>query len=178
MRPKSLETEPFTRLIRRNWYREILWTCVVLAILIIIQRCRLVGDKVPADSRIVEIMSSAFRVDQSILTGESVSVGKTIAPISDARAVKQDMTNILFSVFFATNARLFVIQGTTIASGKARAVVVATGAHTAIGSIHTSISSQGTEKSPLKKKLDDFGDSLAKVADSNAAFLIIKLHVS
>jgi Ca2+ transporting ATPase len=41
-------------------------------------------------------------------------------------------------------------------------VVVSTGTQTAIGDIHTSITSQISEKTPLKKKLDDFGDMLAK----------------
>ncbi len=48
-------------------------------------------------------------------------------------------------------------------SGNARAIVVFTGQHTAIGDIHKSISSQISEKTPLKRKLDDFGDMLAKV---------------
>jgi P-type E1-E2 ATPase len=50
-------------------------------------------------------------------------------------------------------------------NGTARAIVVATGTKTAIGNIHASISltSQIDEKTPLKKKLDDFGDLLAKV---------------
>ncbi len=43
------------------------------------------------------------------------------------------------------------------------AVVVATGSRTAIGDIHQSISAQIAEKTPLKRKLDDFGDMLAKV---------------
>ena len=43
------------------------------------------------------------------------------------------------------------------------AVVVHTGSKTAIGDIHHSISSQISEKTPLKRKLDDFGDLLAKV---------------
>jgi Ca2+ transporting ATPase len=55
------------------------------------------------------------------------------------------------------------MQGTTIVNGTATAVVVYTGAHTAIGDIHKSISSQISEKTPLKRKLDDFGDQLAKV---------------
>ena len=38
-----------------------------------------------------------------------------------------------------------------------------TGQKTAIGDIHHSISTQISEKTPLKRKLDDFGDSLAKV---------------
>ncbi|CAO3589864.1 unnamed protein product [Absidia cylindrospora] len=56
-----------------------------------------------------------------------------------------------------------VFSGTTCVLGKARAIVVATGSSTAIGDIHTSITSQISEKTPLKRKLDDFGDTLAKV---------------
>jgi Ca2+ transporting ATPase len=110
-----------------------------------------VGDKVPADCRLIEIVSCSFRVDQSILTGESVSVTKGLEAVNNTgKLVKQDMVNIIFS-------------GTTIATGKARAIVVKTGESTAIGDIHKEISNQETEKTPLKRKLDDFGDSLAKV---------------
>lgn len=48
-------------------------------------------------------------------------------------------------------------------NGKGVAVVVFTGEKTAIGDIHKSISSQISEKTPLKRKLDDFGEMLAKV---------------
>ena len=57
-----------------------------------------VGDKVPADCRLLSISSSSFRVDQAILTGESSSVSKSIKVVPDPKAVKQDMTNMLFSV--------------------------------------------------------------------------------
>lgn len=109
-----------------------------------------VGDKVPADCRLLSVSSGSFRVDQAILTGESVSVSKSVSEVKDPRAVKQDMTNMLFS-------------GTTVVNGNARAIVVFTGQRTAIGDIHKSISSQISEKTPLKRKLDDFGDMLAKV---------------
>lgn len=109
-----------------------------------------VGDKVPADCRVISITSSSLRADQAILTGESVSVSKFTEVVNDERAVKQDMVNILFS-------------GTTVVIGKGQAVVVQIGSKTAIGDIHESITSQISEKTPLKKKLDDFGDSLAKV---------------
>lgn len=57
-----------------------------------------VGDKIPADCRLLSISSSSFRIDQAILTGESVSVNKSIEVVSDLKAVKQDMTNMLFTV--------------------------------------------------------------------------------
>lgn len=103
-----------------------------------------------ADCRLIAITSSSFRVDQAILTGESVSVNKDLSPVPDKSAVKQDMTNTLFS-------------GTTIANGNGTAVVVLTGSKTAIGNIHSEISKEEDEKTPLKQKLDDFGDTLAKV---------------
>ncbi|GJJ68970.1 P-type Ca2+ transporter type 2A [Entomortierella parvispora] len=109
-----------------------------------------VGDKIPADCRVLEIHSSIFRVDQALLTGESVSVNKVADIVSDHRAVKQDQINMLFS-------------GTTVVLGKAKAIVVQTGSETAIGDIHKSITSQISEKTPLKRKLDEFGDDLAKV---------------
>ncbi|GFY64296.1 hypothetical protein TNIN_320651 [Trichonephila inaurata madagascariensis] len=81
-----------------------------------------VGDKVPADIRLIKIFSTTLRVDQSILTGESVSVIKHTDPIRDFKAVNQDKKNLLFS-------------GTNIAAGKARGIVIGTGLETAIGKI-------------------------------------------
>lgn len=109
-----------------------------------------VGDRIPADCRLIAIQSNSFSVDQSILTGESKSVSKEAKVIKDKRAVKQDQINMLFS-------------GTTVVNGHATAVAVLTGASTAIGDIHESITSQISQPTPLKEKLNDFGDMLAKV---------------
>ncbi|KAK5123882.1 hypothetical protein LTR85_002078 [Meristemomyces frigidus] len=109
-----------------------------------------VGDRIPADCRVLSIHSNSFRIDQSILTGESESVGKDVHAIKDQQAVKQDQVNMLFS-------------GTTVVTGTAHAVVVLTGSNTAIGDIHESITSQISQPTPLKEKLNDFGDMLAKV---------------
>ncbi|CAH1762682.1 3244_t:CDS:10 [Entrophospora sp. SA101] len=102
-----------------------------------------VGDKIPADARLLKISSSTFRVDQSLLTGENASVNKVTEAINDPNAVKQDQKNVLFS-------------GTTVVLGKGRAVIVQTGSRTAIGDIHKSIATQISEKTPLKRKLDEF----------------------
>ncbi|KAI0482891.1 calcium-transporting ATPase sarcoplasmic/endoplasmic reticulum type [Xylariaceae sp. FL0804] len=109
-----------------------------------------VGDRIPADCRIISIESNSFAVDQAILTGESESVGKHDGHVQDDKAVLQDQTNMLFS-------------GTTVVTGRAFAVVVLTGSNTAIGDIHESITAQISEPTPLKQKLNDFGDTLAKV---------------
>jgi Ca2+ transporting ATPase len=57
-----------------------------------------VGDKIPADCRVISFSSSSFRVDQAVLTGESMSVRKITDVVKDDKAVKQDMINILFAV--------------------------------------------------------------------------------
>merc|ERR1711981_409280 len=109
-----------------------------------------VGDKIPADVRIIEIMSTTLRIDQSILTGESVSVIKHNEPVPDPRAVNQDKKNLIFS-------------GTNVAAGKARGVVVGTGLNTAIGRIRTEMVETEEMKTPLQQKLDEFGEQLSKV---------------
>jgi len=109
-----------------------------------------VGDKIPADLRLLQIFSTTLRVDQAILTGESVSVMKHCDAIPDPRAVNQDKKNLLFS-------------GTNIAAGKAKGVVVGTGLNTEIGKIRTEMCETETEKTPLQQKLDEFGNQLSKV---------------
>uniref|UniRef100_A0A674DUG6 Calcium-transporting ATPase n=1 Tax=Salmo trutta TaxID=8032 RepID=A0A674DUG6_SALTR len=109
-----------------------------------------VGDKVPADIRIVAIRSTTLRIDQSILTGESVSVIKHTDPVPDPRAVNQDKKNMLFS-------------GTNVAAGRAIGVVVATGVSTEIGKIRDQMVATEQEKTPLQAKLDEFGEQLSKV---------------
>uniref|UniRef100_A0A8C7LXA2 Sarcoplasmic/endoplasmic reticulum calcium ATPase 2 n=1 Tax=Oncorhynchus kisutch TaxID=8019 RepID=A0A8C7LXA2_ONCKI len=109
-----------------------------------------VGDKVPADIRLTSIKSTTLRVDQSILTGESVSVIKHTDPVPDPRAVNQDKKNMLFC-------------GTNIAAGKAVGVVVATGVNTEIGKIRDEMAATEQERTPLQQKLDEFGEQLSKV---------------
>ncbi|KAG7268984.1 hypothetical protein CRUP_004255, partial [Coryphaenoides rupestris] len=105
---------------------------------------------VPADIRVTSIKSTTLRVDQSILTGESVSVIKHTDPVPDPRAVNQDKKNMLFS-------------GTNIAAGRAIGVVVSTGVSTEIGKIRNQMAATEQEKTPLQQKIDEFGQQLSKV---------------
>lgn len=109
-----------------------------------------VGDKIPADIRLMKIYSTTIRIDQSILTGESVSVIKHTDAVPDPRAVNQDKKNMLFS-------------GTNVAAGKARGIVCGTGLSTEIGKIRTEMSETEAERTPLQQKLDEFGEQLSKV---------------
>ncbi|XP_010273148.1 PREDICTED: calcium-transporting ATPase 3, endoplasmic reticulum-type isoform X2 [Nelumbo nucifera] len=109
-----------------------------------------VGCKVPADMRMIEMLSNQLRVDQAILTGESCSVEKDLESTLRTNAVYQDKTNILFS-------------GTVVVAGRARAVVVGVGSNTAMGGIRDAMLRTEDEVTPLKKKLDEFGTFLAKV---------------
>ena len=57
----------------------------------------------------------------------------------------------------------FITQGTNVASGKARGVVVGTALNTEIGKIRDTLSQQEDERTPLQIKLDQFGQQLSKV---------------
>ena len=137
-----------------EWYGEIEISVVLLYALL--QKdlfsivSFLVGDKIPADIRIIKIYSTTLRIDQAILTGESVSVIKFTEAVPDEKAVNQDKKNILFS-------------GTNVASGKARGICIGTGLNTEIGKIRTEMVQTETEATPLQQKLDEFGEQLSKV---------------
>lgn len=96
------------------------------------------GDKVPADAIILEAFS--LKVDESVLTGESV-------PSSKQASSKNDKENKLF-------------KGTLIVSGKAKAQVTETGLKTEFGKIVELVSRQVKTKSPLTVQLDVLGRKL------------------
>ncbi|GAA4822137.1 hypothetical protein GCM10023201_05010 [Actinomycetospora corticicola] len=73
-------------------------------------------DVVPADCRVLR--ADALELDESSLTGESLPVPKTAAPVI-ARSV--------------ADRRSMLYEGTTVATGRGRAVVVATGSSTEVG---------------------------------------------
>jgi Ca2+ transporting ATPase len=113
-----------------------------------------VGQQVPAELRLLEVLSVSLRVDQSALTGESVSVAKEVAALAEPRGGQelmiQDKHNMLF-------------KGTNVVLGRARGLVVAVGERTEIGKISTQLQLREETQSPLQQRLDEFGDLLSKV---------------
>lgn len=111
-----------------------------------------VGDKVPADMRMVRLKTTTIRIEQSQLTGESQSVQKEIDPIDNPDCVIQEKTNMLFA-------------STTVANGSCLGIVTGTGMNTEIGQVQKAVTEAAEEESstPLQKKLDEFSELLAKV---------------
>jgi len=110
------------------------------------------GDKVPADVRVTFLNSLTLQLDQALLTGESMEVNKSLDSISESDATIQAKHNMLFSA-------------TAVKKGQCLCVVNSIGMNTEIGVIHASILSAGEVESstPLKIKLDEFGELLTKV---------------
>ncbi|GLT33864.1 hypothetical protein SLA2020_084200 [Shorea laevis] len=110
-----------------------------------------VGDKVPADMRVLSLISSTVRVEQGSLTGESEAVSKTVKPVpenSDIQAKK-----------------CMVFAGTTVVNGNCICLVTQTGMNTELGKVHSQIqeASQSEDDTPLKKKLNEFGEVLTMI---------------
>jgi len=103
------------------------------------------GDRVPADLRILYTLQA--RVEEAILTGESVPVEKDSASVAE-EALPADQSNMVFS-------------GTLIAAGRLTGVVTATGAQTEIGRIGKMVSSVEGVTTPLLRQIDQFGRQLS-----------------
>ncbi len=101
------------------------------------------GDLVAADARLLE--AASLRCIESALTGESTAVTKRATTLEQRDVSLGDRENMVF-------------QGTSVAAGTGRAVVVATAMNTELGRIANLIGEAGAEaKTPLQQKLDSFG---------------------
>ncbi|KAI5426066.1 calcium-transporting ATPase 4, endoplasmic reticulum-type [Lathyrus oleraceus] len=107
-----------------------------------------VGDKVPADMRVVELVSSTLRLEQGSLTGESEAVNKTNKHVAEDTDIQ--------------GKKCVVFAGTTVVNGHCFCLVTHTGMNTEIGKVHNQIqeAAQSEEDTPLKKKLNEFGERL------------------
>jgi Ca2+-transporting ATPase len=105
------------------------------------------GDKIPADSRIIE--DANLHTDEAPLTGESLPVAKNPRPVSGETGLG-DRINMLFA-------------GTVATFGRGRAVVVATGMQTEVGKIAGLLETAEKEPTPLQQELDRTGKRLTVI---------------
>ena len=103
------------------------------------------GDKVSADMRI--ITCSNLQVDESILTGESTNISKRSDTL-DKEVLLSERCNMLYA-------------GTTITTGRACGIVVATGVNTVVGNIFDTVSKIKEEKSPLSIRMNKLSKQIS-----------------
>jgi cation-transporting ATPase F len=109
--------------------------------------CLAAGDKVPADLRLLR--GRELRVDESVLTGESLPVDRNADPIALDTPLP-DRTSMLHA-------------GTFVVAGQGVAVVTAIGDATEVGRISSSLQEQPSLSTPLTRQIQRFGRSLLQI---------------
>ncbi len=104
------------------------------------------GRKVPADVRLIS--NGGIEVDESLLTGESLTVTKTPMTVLAADTALGDRINMGFAA-------------TLVTRGRAHGIVVATGLGTQIGRIASSLTTSDTAKPPLLVRMERFTRRIA-----------------
>lgn len=114
------------------------------------------GDRVPADLRLTR--ANGLRIQEAVLTGESVAVEKGTAPVPEESALG-DRTSMAFS-------------GSLVAAGSGRGIVVATGAATEIGRISGLLSTVESVTTPLLKQIERFARTITLAILAAAVFIL------
>lgn len=107
------------------------------------------GRQVPADIRLTATHS--LKTEEASLTGESLPIEKDASFIAPHRSTIGDRHNMAF-------------MSTNVVYGHGEGIVVATGMHTEIGKIATSINQTENDSTPLQRRLGDLGKLLSILA--------------
>ena len=120
------------------------------------------GDRVPADLRLIKLRN--LRIEEAVLTGESVAVDKAIAPVA-ATAALGDRTSMAFS-------------GTLVAAGQGVGVAIGTGAATELGRISALLGEVEKLETPLIRQMDRFARQLTVVIVLISAAVFVFAHLA
>jgi Ca2+-transporting ATPase len=114
------------------------------------------GDEIGADARLLE--AASLSVAEAALTGESVPVHKSVEPVAIDIELA-DRCSMLYA-------------GTHVTGGRGRAVVVTTGVATEIGRIAVLTASAKEPKTPLERRIAQFGRDVM-IGGIGAAALVV-----
>ncbi len=118
------------------------------------------GDKISADLRIIE--SNNLTIDESILTGESTSVFK------DSNLITKDV--------ILAERKNMLYAGTSVLSGRGKAVVTATAINTELGEIAKQVNNTKDAKSPLTIRMEKFSKQITLLIIAVAIITAIILY--
>lgn len=135
---------PKARVIRRSKEKEIDSEELVPGDIVLLAS----GAKAPADLRLFKTME--LRIEEAMLTGESIPVEKTASTIKEDNLTPGDQRNMAF-------------MGTAVVSGRAKGIVVETGQGTNLGQIAKEVREVSAVKTPLQEKLERFAKLIGLV---------------
>ncbi|MCC5947090.1 MAG: HAD-IC family P-type ATPase, partial [Nitriliruptoraceae bacterium] len=115
------------------------------------------GVRVPADLKLLR--ATTLEVDESLLTGESLAARKDPTPDAET-ALPADRRSMCF-------------LGTSVSSGRARGIVVATGTDTQLGRIAEEIRGQQRPDTPLQQRMHRFANLIALVVLASSALAFV-----
>lgn len=102
----------------------------------------------PADCRLIE--SYNLKIDEAILTGETIPALKDSEAIVNSNMSEADILNMAYAT-------------TIVVNGHAKAVVTKTGMETRVGSIAKIIITDEAPQTPIQRKLEEVGKTLGIV---------------
>ena len=120
------------------------------------------GDKISADMRIVEAHN--LMINESVLTGESINVMKNSELIEKENITISEQSNMAFS-------------GTTVVTGRAKAIVVGIGLKTEIGKIADSLNQTEDTKSPLTIRVEKLSKQISTLVLIVAVLITLLLII-
>lgn len=141
---KSL-VRPFAQVVREGTVVEVPAEHVLAGDILILKP----GIYVTADARVVQ--ANHLSVDESVLTGESLPVVKRTDALAGTNLPLADRVNMVYA-------------GTLITGGQGRAVVVATGKNTEIGTVQALVSDAQRPDSVIETQLTILGNRLVVVS--------------
>ena len=121
------------------------------------------GDRIAADAVLIE--ANDFQTDESLLTGESMPVGKVVGAAEAGQEVRRP----------GGEGQSYVYSGSLVARGAGIALVVATGSHSEIGRIGQSLATLDTEAPRLRSETTRIVTWCA-IGGSAVAVLVVLLY--